>query len=123
MVKTKWVYGEIEASDGHRILVMRYWPRGRSRERLKILEWARELSPSKTLLAKWKVGTMPWEEYTQQFITEMTAQEKKIEELACLANSTTITLLCNERDDDPHCHRYILKNMIEQCQKNLKNLK
>ena len=66
-VKTKRVYDPAEASDGDRILVTRYWPRGISRERLSITEWLRNLAPSKELLRDWKKQRISWEEYTVRY--------------------------------------------------------
>ncbi len=71
MVKTKRVYDPAEASDGDRILVTRYWPRGISRERLSITEWLRNLAPSKELLRDWKKQRISWEEYTVRYHEEM----------------------------------------------------
>ena len=45
MVKTKRAYDPVDALDGDRTLVTRYWPRGVSRERLSITEWLRNLAP------------------------------------------------------------------------------
>ncbi len=36
MIKTKSAYDPVEESDGERILVSRYWPRGLSKKRLSL---------------------------------------------------------------------------------------
>ncbi len=51
-VRTKRVYDEAESGDGHRVLIDHVWPRGISRERARLDEWARELAPSDEL-RKW----------------------------------------------------------------------
>ncbi len=114
MVKTKRVYDPAEASDGDRILVTRYWPRGISRERLSITEWLRNLAPSKELLRDWKKQRISWEEYTVRYHEEMQGQQEAIRDLANRARRSTITLLCFEREDDPCCHRHLLKKLIER---------
>ena len=45
---------------------------------------------------------------------EMLQQQEKIRELAKRASCKTITLLCFEREDNPHCHRHLLKKLIEK---------
>jgi len=45
MVKTKSIYQKSEESDGERILVSRYWPRGLSKERLALTEHLKEVAP------------------------------------------------------------------------------
>jgi len=47
LIKTKSIYDKKELSDGTRILITRYYPRGIGKE--KFDRWYRELSPSKCL--------------------------------------------------------------------------
>ena len=114
MIKTKSIYDPAEESDGERILVSRFWPRGISKERLSISQWIRYLAPSKTLVQDWKAGGMTWAEYESRYSEEMTAYQEDIETLAKMSDSKTITLLCYESEGDPHCHRHLLKRMIEK---------
>ena len=51
-VRTKRIYDEPDPGDGHRVLIDHVWPRGVSRERAQLGEWARELAPSDEL-RKW----------------------------------------------------------------------
>jgi uncharacterized protein YeaO (DUF488 family) len=46
----KSVYDKPDASDGERILVMRIWPRGVSRDKGKIDSWLKELGTEKDLM-------------------------------------------------------------------------
>ena len=41
-----------------------------------------------------------------------TAAKKEMEFLAVQSVDKTVTLLCKERENDPHCHRHILKKII-----------
>ena len=113
MVKTKSVYDPIEASDGKRFLITRYWPRWLSKDKLKPTGWIRNLAPSKKLLKDWKDGKITWQQYELRYSAEMRDQQEVIQELANLAASGIITLLCFEKEDNPHCHRHLLKKMIE----------
>jgi uncharacterized protein YeaO (DUF488 family) len=114
MVKTKSVYDPVDPSDGDRILVTRYWPRGISKERLCLTEWRRELAPNKLLLRDWKTRRISWDEYTIRYGREMVPHQQAISELAKRAKEHTITLLCFEREGNPHCRRHLLKKMIAQ---------
>jgi len=113
MVKTKSVYDRVEESDGERILVTQFWPRGISKARLSVAEWMRELAPSIELLGDWKAGRISWDEYTLRYHKEMLAHEAAIAALRQTAREGTITLLCFEPELDPHCHRHLLKELIE----------
>lgn len=114
MVKTKSVYDPAEESDGERILVTRYWPRGVSKVRLSAVEWMRDVSPSKELLKDWKGGRIPWEEYTVRYRKEMLAHQAAIATLRRRSREGSITLLCFEREGNPCCHRHLLKKLIEK---------
>jgi uncharacterized protein YeaO (DUF488 family) len=116
MIRTKSVYDPPEQSDGDRILVTRYWPRGISRDRLTITDWRQNLAPSKELLQDWKKHKITWQEYTLRYHEEMRDQQAAIKELADRAKRGTITLLCFERENDPHCHRHLLKELVEKAQ-------
>jgi uncharacterized protein YeaO (DUF488 family) len=48
-IKIKRVYEQPQAQDGRRILVDRLWPRGLSREKVKIDLWLKDLAPSNDL--------------------------------------------------------------------------
>jgi uncharacterized protein YeaO (DUF488 family) len=114
MVKTKSVYDPAEDADDQRILVTRFWPRGISKARLSVAEWMKDVAPSIALLKDWKAGRISWDEYTVRYHREMLAHEAAIADLRQRARMGTITLLCFEREGDPHCHRHLLKALIEQ---------
>ena len=114
MIKTKSVYDAVEGTDGERIMVTRFWPRGRSKKDLQLTEWLRELGPSVKLLRDWKKGNISWQEYERQYFEEMKTQKYKIIELANRASIKTITLLCFEKEDNPCCHRHLLKKFIKK---------
>ena len=48
-VRLKRAYEPAARSDGYRILIDRLWPRGISKEKAQLDEWARELAPSSEL--------------------------------------------------------------------------
>jgi uncharacterized protein YeaO (DUF488 family) len=114
MVKTKSVYDAVDESDGERILVTRYWPRGMKREKLSIVEWCRAVAPSRELLRDWRDGKVSWPEYERRYLHETSEQEEEVQRLAEMATRGSITLLCFEPEDEPHCHRHILRRTIEQ---------
>jgi uncharacterized protein YeaO (DUF488 family) len=113
MVKTKRLYDAIGELDGDRILVARHWPRGVSKERLSA-QWLMNLAPSKELVRDWKERKISWDKYTCRYHEEMCSQREAIRELANRAMRGTITLLCYEQEDDPCCHRHLLKKLIER---------
>ena len=112
MILTKSIYETPSENDGTRILVMRKWPRGISWDIM--FSWAKNLSPCNGLLSDWKKELITWMEYEIRFINEMKLQKSNVRLLAKRSQSgETITLLCSERENDPYCHRHILKRLID----------
>jgi uncharacterized protein YeaO (DUF488 family) len=114
MVKTKRVYDPVEESDGDRFLVSRSWARPYSKKKLAITDWLKTLAPSKELHDDWQERRISWEEYTVRYHEEIHSQKEAIRDLANRARHGTITLLCFEQEDNPCCHRHLLKKLIEQ---------
>jgi uncharacterized protein YeaO (DUF488 family) len=97
-VRVKRAYEPAAASDGYRVLVDRLWPRGVSRERARLDEWDRELSPS-TELRKW-FGHRPdrFEEFRRRYLDELSEHRDRIAELRRRAREGTLTLVHSARD-------------------------
>jgi len=106
----KRVYEPATAEDGVRVLVDRLWPRGVSKDRAQLDEWAKELSPSNEL-RKWlhvdRDGR--FDEFAHRYTTELAAPEQQ-EQLAGLqtkAEKQTVTLLTGAADPS-HSHLSVL---------------
>ncbi len=118
-IKTKRWNDPREPDDGFRLLVCRYRPRGVRKEDETWDAWARDLGPSRELHADFygKHGEpIGWEEYRRRYLQEMESQGELIDELALLVKEgKKVTLLCSSACADPsHCHRTLLKGLIEQ---------
>lgn len=105
--------------DGWRLLICRYRPRGVRKEDETWDAWWPELGPSRQLHADFYGKSGPpitWEEYRRRYLEEMQAQAELIDELAALVSEgKTITLLCSSAcADESHCHRSLLKRLIEE---------
>jgi uncharacterized protein YeaO (DUF488 family) len=112
-VRAKSIYEDAAPDDGVRILTTNYWPRGISRERAGT--YKRVLGPSRELLRGFKDGAVDWPEYERRYLAEMEGdtQRAEIDELARIATTETITVMCVCKTDD-QCHRRLLKRLIEQ---------
>jgi uncharacterized protein YeaO (DUF488 family) len=96
-VRTKRIYEPAEPGDGYRLLADRVWPRGVSRERAQLDEWARELAPSDEL-RRW-FGHVPerFAEFRARYRRELDAHEAKLAEL--LAREGPLTIVYAARDE------------------------
>jgi uncharacterized protein YeaO (DUF488 family) len=117
-IKTKRWNDPAKRGDGYRLLICRYRPRGVRKADETWDAWCSELAPSRKLHADFygKTGEpIGWERYRDRFLMEMEDQRDLIDELAQLvAEGKTITLLCSSACvDASHCHRTLLKGLIE----------
>jgi uncharacterized protein YeaO (DUF488 family) len=107
-----------EEEDGFRLLICRYRPRALPKADETWDEWWKDLGPSRELHADFYGKHGPpigWEEYRKRYLTEMEKQKERIGELARRVSAgETITLLCSSAcTDATHCHRTLLKGLIE----------
>jgi uncharacterized protein YeaO (DUF488 family) len=118
-IKTKTWDAPREADDGFRLLICRYRPRALPKKKETWHLWRPEFGPSKELHAAFygKHGQLPinWETYKSRYLAEMKEQEEGIAFLAeKVASGLTLTLLCSSAcTDGLHCHRFLLKELIE----------
>lgn len=112
MIKTdKTVYDKPERSDGKRILVMRIWPRGISKDKIDV--WMKELGTEKDLIKKWKSGKISWEDFSKEYRKSLKGKEDELQQLAKQSKEGDITLLCTDKDP-ARCHRTLLAKEIEK---------
>jgi len=111
-LKTKSIYDPKEESDGVRLLITRFYPRGVKKDRFD--RWVKELSPSKDLLHAYRLKEKPWEVFRSGFISEMKANPASVEAIRALRKESkreNVTLLCYERAEKP-CHRHIVEELV-----------
>ena len=113
MIKTKSIYDQKEESDGIRILITRYYPRGIRKDNFDF--WFTDLSPSRHFLRSLKHGIISRSVFFQFFWRDLRSDEKKLElckQLAIKSMNKNITLLCFEKEEI-FCHRYYVKRICE----------
>ena len=118
-INTKRYNDPVDPSDGHRLLVCRYLPRGVAKSAQTWHAWDPSLGPSVALhrAVYPKSGSpLPWPIYRQRYLAEQRANRAKIQALAQrIQAGETITLLCSSACiRESRCHRSLLKDLIEQ---------
>lgn len=127
MIKTKSVYSPVARDDGLRLLVSRFRGRGLTTNLYDV--WMAQLGPSEKLLKGFLSGRVDWKEYEKRYKEEILSspeidrnnrtilnhgQKFTLRLLKLLAQRQTITLMCQCGEDEMHCHRHILKKLIEK---------
>lgn len=115
-LKLKRVYEPADKSDGFRVLVDRLWPRGVSKERAALDEWAKDAAPSNEL-RKWfhAAPDERREEFADRYTAELDGpdQSKKLDELRARAAKHTVTLLTATKDVE-HSHVPVLLKQLKR---------
>lgn len=98
-IRVKRAYRAARRSDGFRVLIDRLWPRGLSKDRLRLDLWAKDLAPS-TELRRW-YGHEPecWEEFTQRYARELDGEPDAVAFLLQRAAEGPVTLLYAAKDE------------------------
>lgn len=108
-------YDPPSAQDGYRVLVDRLWPRGLTREKLKVAEWMRAIAPSEEL-RKW-YGHKPerWEEFRKRYRKELRdpARGTLLRQLIERARKEQVTLVFGARDAE-RCNATVIAEMIRE---------
>jgi len=110
-VRAKRVYDAAEPGDGYRVLIDHVWPRGVSRERARLDEWARELAPSDEL-RKW-FDHIPerFDEFRSRYRRELDGQSERLDDLRRRAASGPLTILYAARDQE-HNNAVVLAELL-----------
>jgi uncharacterized protein YeaO (DUF488 family) len=96
----KRVYDAAAASDGYRVLVDRLWPRGVSKERAELDEWAKEVAPSPELRTEWHhAGGERFDEFAARYRAELDENPAAVAILASGREHDRVTLLFGARDE------------------------
>jgi uncharacterized protein YeaO (DUF488 family) len=112
-VKLKRAYDTAARSDGHRILVDRLWPRGISREELRIADWIKEVSPSAELRAWFGHEPARWAEFKRRYFRELDRRVELLAPLVEKSHAGSVTLVFGAKDAE-HNNAVALKEYLER---------
>ena len=126
MLKTKSVFSPIERrKDGLRILATRFRGRGMPTSRYDV--WMPNLGPSEKLLKDMLACRIGWSEFSIRYRKELFeggtidlrnktiknhGQKFTLRLLQELSQQGNVTLLCHCGEDEPHCHRHLLRKVL-----------
>ena len=105
---------EPSPDDGTRVLVDRLWPRGISKERADLDEWAKDATPTTELRRAFHSGDLPWPQFVEAYRAELTERPEAVaavEHLRDEALKGRVTLLFAGHDH-VHCHARVLREAI-----------
>lgn len=110
-VRIKRIYDPVAPDDGYRVLIDHVWPRGVSKDRAQLDEWARELAPSDGLRRWFDHVPERFGEFRTRYAEELSAHADRLEDLANRAAAGPVTILYAARDRE-HNNAVVLGELI-----------
>jgi uncharacterized protein YeaO (DUF488 family) len=112
-VRTKRIYDPAEPGDGYRLLIDHVWPRGISKARASLDEWARELAPSDELRRWFGHDPKRFAEFRSRYRRELRDQADRLAELRARARRDALTILYAARDRE-HNNAVVLADVLKE---------
>lgn len=114
-VRVRRVYEPPEPEDGVRVLVDRLWPRGLSKDAVRVDEWPKALTPSTELRRWYHSGEGSHDEFRRRYEAELAAPEAAelldgLRELA--GKGGTVTLLTAAKSPE-ESHASVLARLLD----------
>jgi uncharacterized protein YeaO (DUF488 family) len=98
MLKIKRIYEPAAPADGKRVLIDRLWPRGLTKEKARIDEWLKEISPSDELRKWYHHEPAKWNEFKDRYRKELEPYGEVLERVKKEARGKTVTLLFSSKE-------------------------
>ncbi len=99
-IVTKRVYEKASESDGRRVLVDRLWPRGLSKEKVLVDQWAKEVSPSNELRQWYAHDPEKWEEFKKRYFAELDSNPNAVTSFLNEIGEGTVTFLYSSKEPE-----------------------
>lgn len=113
-IKIKRAYEKVALTDGKRILVDRLWPRGVSKEKIEIINWAKEIAPSAEIRKKFNHQPEKFQWFCKAYGKELQQNEQFpnfLEQIYKWLEQDNVTLLYGAKDED-HNHAVVLQEYL-----------
>jgi uncharacterized protein YeaO (DUF488 family) len=105
---------ESGSNRGYRVWVDRLWPRGVSKEQLKIDDWLKDCAPSNELRRWFGHSVDRWDEFVKRYRSELAAGDgEAVDHLVELAKKGPLTLIYGAKDE-AHNNAVVLRDLIEE---------
>ncbi|MBS4207044.1 DUF488 family protein [Bacillus sp. FJAT-50079] len=116
-VRIKRAYDKPSPDDGVRILIDRLWPRGVSKEQLRMDHWFKEVAPSSELRKWFDHAPDKFSEFKRRYKEELKTDKVKKEQLEelkqlVIKHQKHITLIYGAKDEK-HNQAVVLKEMLD----------
>jgi len=96
----KRAYEDATAEDGYRVLVDRLWPRGLTKDELRLDEWLKEIAPSNQLRKSFHNDEISWDEFRTRYLSELKELREELRRLVKISQTGRLTLIFSAKDTE-----------------------
>ena len=116
-IRMKRAYDKPSRRDGIRVLVDRLWPRGLTKDQVRVAVWLKEAAPSTQLRQWFKHDPDNWPDFRKKYIRELRQHPETLEPIRRQARDRVVTLVYSARDEQ-HNNAAVVKESLDHEVKN-----
>ena len=100
MIKIERIYSNPGANDSSfRILVDRLWPRGLSKDEVKVDLWQKDIAPSNSLRKWFSHDSKKWDEFKARYFKELEKNSESVNTILDKIKEGSVTLLYGTKEE------------------------
>ena len=100
MIKIERIYSNPrENNSSFRILVDRLWPRGLSKDKVKVDLWQKDIAPSNSLRKWFGHDEKKWNEFKRRYFEELEKNSESVNKILDKVKEGSITLLYGAKEE------------------------
>jgi uncharacterized protein YeaO (DUF488 family) len=99
VIKVERIYNNPKGNNTFRILVDRLWPRGLSKEEVKVDLWQKGIAPSNSLRKWFSHDERKWDEFKARYFEELEENSESVNTIIGKMKRGSITLLYGAKEE------------------------
>jgi len=99
VIKVERIYNNPRGNSTFRILVDRLWPRGLSKDKVKVDLWPKDIAPSNSLRRWFSHDERKWDEFKARYFKELEKNAEFVSTIIDRAKEEPITLLYGAKEE------------------------
>jgi len=99
VIKVERIYNNPRGNSTFRILVDRLWPRGLSKDKVKVDLWQKDIAPSNSLRRWFSHDERKWDEFKARYFKELEKNAEFVSTIIDRAKEEPITLLYGAKEE------------------------
>lgn len=99
LIKVERIYNNPRGNSTFRILVDRLWPRGLSKDKVKVDLWQKDIAPSNSLRRWFSHDERKWDEFKHRYFKELEKNAEFVSTIIDRAKEEPITLLYGAKEE------------------------